>query len=449
MVEPNKRLALRGAALSFRGDPFIDGDEASLHYEQDGLILIENGIVTAFGDYQALKTQLRDHNIKQYSDALILPGFIDTHVHYPQTQMTGAYGKQLIDWLNKYTFVTEQQFANADHATLVSDFFLGECLRAGTTTASVYCTVHPGSVDAFFQAADKRNMRMIAGKVLMDRNAPDALTDTAQSGYDQSEALITRWHGLNRLSYAITPRFAPSSTPQQLEAAGALWKKHPHTHMQTHIAENQHEVDWVKSLYPERHNYLDVYSHYGLVGPRAIFGHALHLEDVEWRQLAQTGSAVSHCPTSNSFLGSGLFDFARAKQADQPIRLGLATDVGAGTTLSMLQTMGAAYKIGQLGHYSLSAAKAFYLATRGAAQALYLEDKVGSISPGMEADLLVLDLKSTPLIDFRMQHCENIEEALFIQMTMGDDRATEAVYIAGELAYSRRTTNRSTYSLAG
>ncbi|WP_353150535.1 guanine deaminase [Pollutimonas bauzanensis] len=449
MVEPNKRLALRGAALSFRGDPFIDGDEASLHYEQDGLILIENGIVTAFGDYQAVKTQLRDHNIKQYSDALILPGFIDTHVHYPQTQMTGAYGKQLIDWLNKYTFVTEQQFANADHATLVSDFFLGECLRAGTTTASVYCTVHPGSVDAFFQAADKRNMRMIAGKVLMDRNAPDALTDTAQSGYDQSEALITRWHGLNRLSYAITPRFAPSSTPQQLEAAGALWKKHPHTHMQTHIAENQHEVDWVKSLYPERHNYLDVYSHYGLVGPRAIFGHALHLEDVEWRQLAQTGSAVSHCPTSNSFLGSGLFDFARAKQADQPIRLGLATDVGAGTTLSMLQTMGAAYKIGQLGHYSLSAAKAFYLATRGAAQALYLEDKVGSISPGMEADLLVLDLKSTPLIDFRMQHCENIEEALFIQMTMGDDRATEAVYIAGELAYSRRTTNRSTYSLAG
>jgi guanine deaminase len=449
VVEPNKRLALRGAALSFRGDPFIDGDEASLHYEQDGLILIENGIVTAFGDYQAVKTQLRDHNIKQYSDALILPGFIDTHVHYPQTQMTGAYGKQLIDWLNKYTFVTEQQFANADHAALVSDFFLGECLRAGTTTASVYCTVHPGSVDAFFQAADKRNMRMIAGKVLMDRNAPDALTDTAQSGYDQSEALITRWHGLNRLSYAITPRFAPSSTPQQLEAAGALWKKHPHTHMQTHIAENQHEVDWVKSLYPERHNYLDVYSHYGLVGPRAIFGHALHLEDVEWRQLAQTGSAVSHCPTSNSFLGSGLFDFARAKQADQPIRLGLATDVGAGTTLSMLQTMGAAYKIGQLGHYSLSAAKAFYLATRGAAQALYLEDKVGSISPGMEADLLVLDLKSTPLIDFRMQHCENIEEALFIQMTMGDDRATEAVYIAGELAYSRRTTNRSTYSLAG
>lgn len=449
MVESNKRLALRGAALSFRGDPFIDGDEASLHYEQDGLILIENGIVTAFGDYQAVKTQLRDHNVKQFSDALILPGFIDTHVHYPQTQMTGAYGKQLIDWLNKYTFVTEQQFASADHAALVSDFFLGECLRAGTTTASVYCTVHPESVDAFFQAADKRNMRMIAGKVLMDRNAPDALTDTARSGYDQSEALITRWHGLNRLSYAITPRFAPSSTPQQLEAAGALWKKYPHTHMQTHIAENQHEVDWVKSLYPDRHNYLDVYSHYGLTGPRAIFGHALHLEETEWRQLAETGSAVSHCPTSNSFLGSGLFDFARAKQADQPIRLGLATDVGAGTTLSMLQTMGAAYKIGQLGHYSLSAAKAFYLATRGAAQALYLEDKVGSICPGMEADLLVLDLKSTPLIDFRMQHCENIEEALFIQMTMGDDRATEAVYIAGELAYSRRTTNRSTYSLAG
>ncbi|HUG59357.1 MAG TPA: guanine deaminase [Candidimonas sp.] len=436
MVESNKHLALRGAALSFRSDPFITGDNAALHYEHDGLILIENGIVTAFGSYDETQKHLRDHQLTQFNDALILPGFIDTHVHYPQTQMIGAYGKQLIDWLNQYTFVAEQQFGDPEHAAAVSDLFLDECLRAGTTTASVYCTVHPESVNAFFQAADARNMRMVAGKVLMDRNAPESLTDTAQSGYDQSEALIARWHGRNRLSYAITPRFAPSCSPQQLEAAGALWKKYPQAHMQTHIAENEHELAWVKSLYPERRNYLDVYSYYGLTGPRAIFGHAIHLDEAEWRHLAETGSAVSHCPTSNGFLGSGLFNFGRAKNTDRPVRVGLATDVGAGTTLSMLETMGAAYKIGQLGHYSLSAAKAFYLATRGAAQALYLEDKIGSIAPGMEADLLVLDLKSTPIISFRMQHCQSIDEALFIQMTMGDDRATKAVYIAGELAYS-------------
>ena len=437
MAGMNKRLALRGAGLSFRSDPFLTGDSACLHFESDGLVLIDNGIVTAFGSYNDIKEQLRDHCITRYDDALILPGFIDTHVHYPQVQMIGAYGKQLIDWLNQYTFVTEQQFADGVHAEAISEFFLEECLRAGTTTASVYCTVHPQSVNAFFQAADKRNMRMIAGKVLMDRNAPPALTDTVQSGYDESEALIQRWHGHRRLSYAITPRFAPSSTPQQLEAAAALWKKYPNAHMQTHIAENLHEVAWVKSLYPDRRNYLDVYAHYGLTGPRAIFGHALHLEENEWQHLAESGSAVSHCPTSNGFLGSGLFDFARAKESTRPIRVGLATDVGGGTTLSMLQTMGAAYKIGQLGHYSLSPVKAYYLATRGAAQALYLEDKIGSIAPGMEADLLVLDLKSTPLIDFRMQHCKDIEEALFVQMTMGDDRATKAVYIAGELAYSR------------
>ncbi len=436
MADNASLKAIRGPYLTFVDDPFLTGDTTALHYEPDGLILIENGVIAAAGDFQANRGQLRGHEVDHYADALILPGFIDTHVHYPQTQMIGAYGKQLIDWLNQYTFVTEQQFADAGHAASVADFFLGECLRAGTTTAAVYCTVHPQSVDAFFEAAGRRRLRMIAGKVLMDRNAPAALTDTAQSGYDDSEALIRRWHGRRRLSYAITPRFAPSCSPQQLEAAAALWKRYPEAYMQTHIAENKHELAWVKSLYPGQRNYLDVYAHYGLTGPRAIFGHAIHLEEAEWRHLAESGSAVSHCPTSNSFLGSGLFDFSRAKDPAQPLRLGLATDVGAGTSLSMLQTMGAAYKIGQLGHYSLSPAKAFYLATRGAAQALYLEDRIGSIAPGMEADLLVLDLKSTPLIAFRMEHCQNIEEALFVQMTMGDDRATKAVYVAGELAYS-------------
>src|SRR5690606_6289582 len=350
------------------------------------------------------------------------------------------YGAQLIDWLNEYTFVAEQQYADADHARAVSRLFLNECLRAGTTTAAVYCTVHPGSVDAFFDAAREYGMRMIAGKVLMDRNAPEALIDSAQSGYDDSLALIERWHGKGRLHYALTPRFAPTSTPEQLEAAGALWRQQPDAYIQTHLSENQAEVEWVRQLFPHCAGYLDVYDRCWLLGPRSVFGHAIHLTECEWLRLGESGSAVAHCPTSNTFLGSGLFDFARARQPQppaRPVRTGLATDVGAGTSLSMLRTMGEAYKVGQLGGYSLSAAKALYLATRGAAQALYLDDKIGSIQAGLEADLLVLDLKSTPLIDFRMRHCRDIHEALFVQMTMADDRATKAVYVQGRLAYSR------------
>lgn len=433
-------VALRGPTLSFVDDPFRAGDEAALRYEPDGLIIIEDGLITATGSHAALRGQVAPEAVTRYPDALILPGLIDTHVHYPQTQIIGAYGAQLIDWLNEYTFVAEQQFADAGHARAVSRTFLDECLRAGTTTAAVYCTVHPGSVDAFFEAAREYGMRMVAGKVLMDRNAPAALTDTAQAGYDDSLALIERWHGKDRLHYAITPRFAPTSTPEQLEAAGALWQQHPSAYMQTHLSENQAEIEWVKQLFPRRADYLDVYDHYGLTGPRSVFGHAIHLSEREWQRLSETGSAVAHCPTSNTFLGSGLFDFARARQPQPsalPVRTGLATDVGGGTSLSMLRTMGEAYKVGQLGGYSLSAAKALYLATRGAAQALYLEDKIGSIEAGLEADLLVLDLKSTPLIDFRMRHCQDINEALFVQMIMADDRATKAVYIKGRLAYSR------------
>jgi guanine deaminase len=447
MTSPSGHFALRGPTLTFVDDPFQTCDEAAIRYESDGLIIIKSGKVVAAGDYRSLKPQLGACRPVHYPDSLILPGFIDAHVHYPQTQMIGGYGAQLIDWLNKYTFVTEQQFGNPGHATAVADIFLNECLRAGTTTAAVYCTVHPESVEALFQAAFKRHMRMIAGKVLMDRNAPVALLDASvRSGYDQSVALIAKWHGKGRLSYAVTPRFAPTSTPAQLEATGVLWKAHPGTYMQTHLAETLEENEWVKSLFPDRANYLDVYTHYGLTGPRAVFGHALHLQEDEWLHLEASGSAITHCPSSNGFLGSGLFDFARARQPQPParaIRTGLATDVGGGTTLSMLKTMGEAYKIGQLGHYSLSAPKAFYLATRGAAQSLYLEDKIGSIAPGMDADLLVLDMKSTPLIDFRMQHCDTLAEALFVQMTMADDRATRAVYVAGELAYSRKHLHHS------
>ncbi|NYT70795.1 guanine deaminase [Pusillimonas noertemannii] len=433
-------FALRGPTLSLVDDPFLAGDEAALRYEPDGLILVKDGIITAVGSHAMLKAQVPPGVVTHYPDSLILPGLIDTHVHYPQTQIIGAYGAQLIDWLNEYTFVAEQQYADPDHARAVSRLFLDECLRVGTTTAAVYCTVHPGSVDAFFQAASEYGMRMIAGKVMMDRNAPLPLTDTAQSSHDDTLALINRWHGKGRLHYAITPRFAPTSTPRQLELAGELWRQHPGTYMQTHLSENQAEIEWVRQLFPGRANYLDVYDHYGLTGPRSVFGHAVHLDEREWQRLAESGSAIAHCPTSNTFLGSGLFDFARATRPQppaRPVRTGLATDVGGGTSLSMLRTMGEAYKVGQLGGYSLSAAKALYLATRGAARALYLEDRIGSLEPGLDADLLVLDLKSTPLIEFRMKHCQDIHEALFVQMTMADDRATKAVYVGGRLAYSR------------
>ena len=430
--------ALRGSALTFRDDPFLVGAAAAMHYESDALIVIDDGHIKAFGSYASLKNSLRhDTPVTSYTDALILPGFIDLHVHYPQTQIIGAYGKQLIDWLNRFTFPAEQQFADIEHARNVSTLFLDECLRVGTTTAMVYGTVHAHSADVFFAEAQRRNLRMIAGKVMMDRNAPAALLDTASSGYDQSKALLEKWHGVGRLGYAITPRFAPTSSPEQLEAAGALWREFPDVHVQTHISENTDEVAWVRELFPDCSSYLDVYDRFGLVGKRAVFGHGIHLEETEWLRLHEANAAVAHCPTSNEFLGSGLFRFDNAKKRSRPVRVGLGTDVGAGTCLSPLRTMGEAYKIGELSGNSLCAADAYFLATRGAAESLHLEHKIGSIAPGMEADLVVLDLKSTPLIDFRMKFCQSIDEVLAVQMTMADDRATRAVYVAGKLAFER------------
>ena len=431
--------AIRSAALTFIADPFIVEKAAAYHYEEDALIIIENGKIKAFGAYEKLKSTIpQDLEIKTYKDSLVLPGFIDTHIHYPQTQIIGAFGKQLIDWLNNYTFIAEQQFKDFEYAKKVAEFFLDECLKAGTTTVMTYCTVHPESVDAFFEAASSRNMRVIAGKVLMDRNAPAALLDSsAKSGYDQSKSLINKWHDKGRLSYAITPRFAPTSTHEQLESTGALWKEHPGTFMQTHISENIGEIAWVKELFPNHKDYLGVYDHYGLVGNRAVFGHGVHLNEREWQRLFDTGSSIAHCPTSNEFLGSGLFNFEVAKKKDRPVKVGLASDIGAGTSFSQLQSMNESYKIAQLAGYSLSSIHAFYLATKGAAESLGLEEKIGSIKVGHEADLVVLDLKSTALINFRMGHCQNIEEALFIQMMMGDDRTTKAVYVAGKLAFKK------------
>lgn len=431
--------AIRGPALTFKGDPFKDGIENTMVYETDAIVAFGDGHITHFGPADKIKKDLPPHiPIKNYGpDSLISAGFLDSHVHFAQTTMIAAFGEQLLDWLNKYTFPTEHKYADKAFASSVAEVFLDQCLKNGITTSCVYCTVFPQSVDALFEEAERLGMRIAAGKVLMNRNAPDYLLDTTKSGYDDSKALIQKWHGRNRLMYAITPRFAPTSTADQLESAGALWSEHPDCYMQTHVSENKGEVAWVKELFPDRKGYLDVYDHHKLCGPRAVFGHGIHLDDDEMQCMHRTGSAISHCPTSNFFLGSGYFNIQRAMQKDRPVRVGLGTDLGAGTSFSILLTLNEAYKAAQLNNVKLNAAHAYYLATRGTANAMYIEDKVGSIAPGMEADIVVLNMKSTPIIEYRMQFAEDIHEALFIQMTLGDDRAVKATYVAGKLRHSK------------
>ena len=360
-----------------------------------------------------------------------MPGFIDAHIHYSQTQVIGSYGAQLLDWLHNYTFVEEQKFADPVHCARVARFFLDELFRSGTTTAMVYCTVHPESVDAFFAAAEACGARMIAGKVMMDRDAPEALMDTAERGYDESKALIERWRGRGRLGYAITPRFAVTSTEAQLKAAGALAREYPDCHVQTHADENKAEIARVAELYPQASSYIDVYARAGLTGPRSVFGHCIHLLDSEVAELAASRSIAAFCPTSNLFLGSGLFDEARLAAAG--VRIALATDVGGGTSYSMLHTAAEGYKVLQLNRQSWPAIHAFYRMTLGNARALSLDDRIGSIEPGKEADLVALDPRATPALAHRLETAgDDLDVELFALMMMGDDRAVRQTYVAGE-----------------
>ena len=424
--------------MTFRGNPFQAPSRDALVYEPDALIVIEEGRIARFGPHDQVRCALpAGTEVVAYPDAIVSAGFVDTHVHYPQLQMIGAYGEQLLEWLETYVFPTEQVFADPAHARHVAATFLRELLRNGTTTACVYCTVHPQSVDAFFEASARFNTRMIAGKVLMDRNAPETLRDTAQRGYDESTALIARWHGRGRHHYCVTPRFAPCCTEAQLDAAGALLRSGEGLYMQTHLSENLAEVEWVKQLFPNRSSYLDVYDHAGLVGNRSVFGHGIHLGEDDFCLCHMKGAALAHCPTSNLFLGSGLFRLFDALDPARPVRVGLGTDVGAGTSLSQLATLNEAYKVAQMSGCRLDAAQAFWLATAGGAEALYLDDRIGRIAEGYEADLCVLDLKATPLLAFRTGFCESIEDQLFALMTLGDDRAIRATYVAGQLAYER------------
>ena len=420
---------LTGQVLSFTGSPFGQNPTDAARFDE--AVGIGGGQITALGTLDALRTAAPEARVENYGDKIIMAGFVDAHAHYPQTAIIASWGKRLIDWLNSYTFPEEMRFGDPDYAGEIAARYLDLTTANGTTSVATYCTIHPESVDAIFAEAQKRGQRIVAGKTCMDRDtAPDGLRDSAQSAYDDSRALLTRWHGVDRLSYAITPRFSPTSSVEQLEALGALWAEHPDCLMQTHLSEQVDEIEWVLGLYPQARDYLDTYEAHGLLGARGLYGHAIHLEPRERDRLAETGAALVHCPTSNTFIGSGLFDMDGLMRTGQ--QLALATDTGGGSSFSMLRTMAAAYEIGQLRGRALHAAELLWLATCGSARALHMGDKIGNIAPSMEADLVVLDYGATPVLAQRTARAEDIWEALFALIMLGDDRAVSDVWIGGE-----------------
>ncbi len=418
-----------GQVLRFAADPFeVPAEEAAIH-DVHGAVLIADGRILAAGPVDEVAARAPAAPRTDMGAALLLPGLVDAHMHYPQTGIVASWGRRLVDWLDHYTFPEEMRLADPAYAAAQADLTLALALAHGTTTLASFCTSHAHSVDAFFEAAAARGMAVVAGRTCMDRNAPDGLRDDATTAHDESAALIARWHGRGRARYAVTPRFTPTSTPDQLAALGALWAANPTCLMQTHLSEQTDEVAWVADLHPQARDYLDTYERHGLIGPGALFGHAIHLTDRERARLAESGSAVIHCPTSNTFIGSGLFDCARAR-ADG-IAVGLATDTGGGSCFSMLRTMGAAYEIGQLSGTALHPARLLWLATEGAARALRMEAEIGTLAPGSAADLVAIDLASTPAIAQRAVRAETVWEALFPTLMTGDDRAVAGTWIAG------------------
>ncbi len=433
----------RASFLDTITDPFYAPEADCIRYFPDGLLIVENGKVKDLGSYEDLHTKYADIPIADYREHLIVSGFIDTHIHFPQTEMIASYGEQLLEWLSTYTFPTERKFANRNYALEIASIFLDELLRNGTTTALVFTTVFPQSTDAFFEVAQRRNLRMIAGKVMMDRNAPEFLRDTATSSYIETKQLIEKWHKCDRLLYAVTPRFALTSTPEQLTNIRKLLVEFPDVYLHTHLSENVKEVEAVVADFPESGGYLDAYDRAGLVGERSVFAHGVQLTDQEFARLSEAKSAIAFCPTSNLFLGSGLFKIEKAKSLETPVKVGLGTDVGAGTSFSMLRTASAAYQVAQLRSQKLSAFQALFLATLGGARALCLEDKLGNFEVGKEADFVVLNLRSTPIMALRNKSFDSanlptlaeISDQLFATIIMGDDRAIAATYIMGELAH--------------
>ncbi len=438
MNPQNHSILVRGPILHFLADPGEGDDPACWQYFEDGALLIEDGLIRRCGTWDAVLRDLPNTTrytarLFDYHGKLIMPGLIDTHVHYPQMRVMGAFGRQLLDWLNEHTFPAEESFADPRVADATASFFLDRLLANGTTTASVYGTVHAHSVDAFFRAAQARKLRMLCGKVMMDRNCPTGLRDTAATSLEDCSALIERWHGKDRLRYSVTPRFAITSTPEQLQVAGELFRSRPDMHLQTHLSENLDEIRFVQQLFPDSKGYLDVYDRFGMLGRGAIYGHGIHMSEAERARMAETESAIAFCPTSNRFLGSGLFDYPASTAAG--VKVGLASDVGGGTSLSLLRTLGAAYEVGQSLGQVLSPWRAWYLATLGGAKALALEDRIGNFAEGKEADFVVLSLQSPAELQFRAEYTTRIDERLFALMALGDDRSVHATHVMGECVH--------------
>ncbi|WP_197916033.1 guanine deaminase [Thiosulfatihalobacter marinus] len=424
-----EKTLLRGRVLNFRREPQGPEDTQSFDYFEDGALVMAGGVIEAVGPFETVSAQAAGATVIDHRPNLLMAGFIDLHLHFPQVQVIASWGAQLLDWLNNYTFPEEMRYGDAGHADAMAGAFLDQLIGHGTTSAVGFCSVHRGSVDAYFSQAAQRDMRMIGGKVMMDRNAPEGLCDTPQASYDDSKALIGKWHGRGRASYAVTPRFAITSTPEQLEMAGALAREHPGCYVQTHLSENRDEIAHTLELYPKARDYLDVYQQVGLLSGRSLLGHSIHLEPREIDALAESGAHPVFCPTSNLFLGSGLFDEGGLRA--RGIVSGIATDIGAGTSYSMLQTLNEGYKILQLQGQALHPYRAFHWITRGNAVALGLEDRIGTLAAGSEADVVVLDARATPAMALRMGRVETLAQELFVLMMMGDDRAVAQTYVAG------------------
>ncbi len=421
---------LRGRILSFLTEPQHAEDTDAFTYLEDGALIMEGGKILHLGDFVALAPDQRlGARVIDHRPHLIMPGFIDTHLHFPQMHAVGSWGKQLLDWLNTYTFPQEARFADPAHAGRMASWFLDQLISQGTTTVATYCSVHRASAEALFTAAAGRDYRLIAGKVMMDRNAPAAVLDTPQAGYDHSKALIAAWHGKGRIDYAITPRFAITSTPEQMEAVATLIREHPDCYVQTHLDENRDEIDLALRLYPRARDYLDIYESYGMLGSRSLFGHCIHMNDRERSAMAESGSVAVFCPTSNLFLGSGLFDEAAMRRVG--VRTAIATDVGGGTDYSMLRTLDEAYKVLQLQDCDFDPYRAFYSLTLGNAKALSKAHQIGTLGPDSEADIVVLDSRATPVMAMRMETVTSLREELFVLQTFGDDRAVKQTYVHG------------------
>ncbi|MES0882339.1 guanine deaminase [Roseibium sp. SCP14] len=430
MADRNTKI-LRGRLLTFASAPEGPEDTAAYTYEEDGALLLSHGQVAnrgSFADIAAAAPEGTD--VIDHRPHLLLPGFIDTHIHFPQAQVIASWADQLLDWLNDYTFPEEMKFADKDHGKRIAGEFYDALLAHGTTTASAYCSSHPNSVDSYFEEAELRGMLMLGGKTMMDRNAPAGLCDTAQSSYDESKALLEKWQGRGRAHYVVTPRFAITSTSAQLEAAGTLLKEYPDCHLQTHINENHNEIAFTRELFPEAADYLGVYETFGLLGHKTLLGHCLHMNERELGIMEETGSVAVFCPTSNLFLGSGLFDKARLESAG--VRTAIATDVGGGTNYSMLRTLDEGYKVLQMQRQRLHPLTTFYWATLGNAKALSLSDRIGTLDAGTDADVVVLNSRATPTMALRMETVGSLSEELFVLQTLGDDRAVVETYVGGK-----------------